>query len=60
MLIAQVGKCLKIHRKFRNEDGSEYTRIETVRKPEVIEAYVKIRSSKVSIESTPCIERNGI
>ena len=43
----QVGRCLKIHRRFRNDDGSEYERIETVRKPEVIDAYVRIRSSKV-------------
>nr|CAB3266786.1 transcription initiation factor TFIID subunit 1-like [Phallusia mammillata] len=45
-LSSLVGRCLKIHRKFQSDDGTEYMRVETVRKPEVIDAYVRIRSSK--------------
>uniref|UniRef100_H2YZ45 Transcription initiation factor TFIID subunit 1 histone acetyltransferase domain-containing protein n=1 Tax=Ciona savignyi TaxID=51511 RepID=H2YZ45_CIOSA len=45
-MVSGSGRCLRIRRKFRNEDGSEYVRSETVRKPEVVDAYVKIRSSK--------------
>jgi len=40
------GRLLKIYRTFRTPDGKEYVRIETVRKPAVIEAYVKIRETK--------------
>lgn len=40
------GRCLKIYRKFQSEDGNEFVRVETVRKPDVIDAYVRIRSSK--------------
>lgn len=43
---AQPGRVLKIHRTFRNSDGKEYTRVETVRKPAVIDTYIKIRNSK--------------
>lgn len=43
---AQSGKILKIHRTFRNAEGKEFTRVELVRKPAVIEAYMKIRTTK--------------
>ncbi|KAK7790672.1 hypothetical protein R5R35_002446 [Gryllus longicercus] len=43
---AQPGKVLKIYRTFRNAEGKEYTRVEIVRKPAVIEAYMKIRTTK--------------
>lgn len=40
-------RVLKITRTFRDEDtGAEYTRVELVRKPMVIDAYVKIRTTK--------------
>nr|XP_018670467.1 transcription initiation factor TFIID subunit 1-like isoform X2 [Ciona intestinalis] len=45
-LSSMTGRCLRIRRKFRNDDGTEYVRSEMVRKPEVVDAYVKIRSSK--------------
>lgn len=41
-----AGRVLKIYRTFRNASGKEYTRMEVVRKPAVIDAYVKIRSTK--------------
>ncbi|XP_070554018.1 transcription initiation factor TFIID subunit 1-like [Ptychodera flava] len=41
-----TGRRLKIYRTFRDEDGKEYQRIETVRKPEVIDTYVRIRQTK--------------
>ena len=37
---------LKITHTFCNEDGHQYTRTEIVRKPMVIDAYVKLRRSK--------------
>lgn len=37
---------LKIFRTFKNPEGREYTRIEIVRKAAVIDAYVKIRTTK--------------
>lgn len=37
---------LKIYRTFRNPEGKEFTRIEIVRKGPVIDAYVKIRTTK--------------
>lgn len=40
------GRLLKIYRTFKNPQGREYVRIETVRKPAVIEAYVRIRETK--------------
>lgn len=40
------GKLLKIYRTYRNHDGSTFVRFETVRKPEVIQLYTKIRDSK--------------
>ncbi|XP_063288812.1 transcription initiation factor TFIID subunit 1 isoform X2 [Pelobates fuscus] len=43
---AASGRRLKIYRTFRDEDGKEYVRCETVRKPSVIDAYSRIRSTK--------------
>ncbi|XP_065160409.1 transcription initiation factor TFIID subunit 1 isoform X2 [Atheta coriaria] len=42
----QQGRVLKIFRTFRNHEGKEFTRIEYVRKAAVIDAYVKIRTTK--------------
>ena len=39
-------KILKITRTFKNAEGREYTRVETVRRSAVIDAYVKIRTTK--------------
>uniref|UniRef100_A0A8B9L9B6 Transcription initiation factor TFIID subunit n=1 Tax=Astyanax mexicanus TaxID=7994 RepID=A0A8B9L9B6_ASTMX len=41
-----TGRRLKIYRTFRDEDGKEYVRCETVRKPAVIDAYLRIRTTK--------------
>uniref|UniRef100_A0A673WIC3 Transcription initiation factor TFIID subunit n=1 Tax=Salmo trutta TaxID=8032 RepID=A0A673WIC3_SALTR len=41
-----TGRRLKIYRTFRDEDGKEYVRCETVRKPSVIDAYTRIRTTK--------------
>ncbi len=41
-------KVLRITRTFRNEAGNLYTRTEFVRKPLVVETYVKVRETKVS------------
>ncbi|KAJ8935569.1 hypothetical protein NQ318_001563 [Aromia moschata] len=43
---AQQGRVLKIIRTFRNPEGREFTRVEYVRKAAVIDAYVKIRTTK--------------
>ncbi|XP_064636542.1 transcription initiation factor TFIID subunit 1-like isoform X2 [Lineus longissimus] len=40
------GRKLKITRTFRNENGKEYVRTEVVRKPSVIDTYVRIRQTK--------------
>ncbi|XP_066256544.1 transcription initiation factor TFIID subunit 1 [Euwallacea similis] len=40
------GRVLKIIRTFKNPEGKEFTRVEYVRKPAVIDAYVKIRTTK--------------
>lgn len=40
------GRILRITRTFTNAEGREYTRIETVRRAPVIDAYVKIRTTK--------------
>ena len=45
-LNAQPGRVLKIYRTFRNPEGKEFTRVETVRKQAVIDTYLKIRNSK--------------
>ncbi|KAI1299211.1 Transcription initiation factor TFIID subunit 1 [Halotydeus destructor] len=43
---SSAGKILKIYRTFKTPDGKEYVRIETVRKPAVIDTYVRIRQTK--------------
>nr|XP_057942277.1 transcription initiation factor TFIID subunit 1 isoform X3 [Doryrhamphus excisus] len=43
---AATGRRLKIYRTFRDEDGKEYVRCETVRKSSVIDAYTRIRTTK--------------
>ncbi|XP_049784763.1 transcription initiation factor TFIID subunit 1 isoform X1 [Schistocerca cancellata] len=43
---SQTGRVLKIYRTFRNAEGKEYTRVEIVRKPAVIDTYLKIRTTK--------------
>ncbi|XP_064607804.1 transcription initiation factor TFIID subunit 1-like isoform X1 [Liolophura sinensis] len=40
------GKILKITRTFMNESGKVYTRVEIVRKPVIIDTYVRIRQTK--------------
>ncbi|XP_017772378.1 PREDICTED: transcription initiation factor TFIID subunit 1 isoform X3 [Nicrophorus vespilloides] len=44
--MAQQGRVLKIFRTFRDAEGKEFTRVEIVRKASVIDAYVKIRTTK--------------
>lgn len=40
-------RVLKITRTYRDEDtGAEYTKVELVHKPMVIDAYIKIRTTK--------------
>ena len=41
-----AGRVLKIMRTFSNSEGGTYTRIETVRKQAVIDAYLRIRTTK--------------
>lgn len=41
-----TSKILKITRIFKNAEGKEYTRVEIVRRSPVIDAYVKIRTTK--------------
>ncbi|XP_012287016.1 transcription initiation factor TFIID subunit 1 [Orussus abietinus] len=43
---SQQGRVLKIYRTFLNPEGKEFTRVELVRKPAVIDTYMKIRNSK--------------
>ncbi|KAK2720741.1 transcription initiation factor TFIID subunit 1-like isoform X2 [Artemia franciscana] len=45
-LSSHPNRILKIFRTFKTEDGREYVRCETVRKPIVIDTYVKIRQTK--------------
>lgn len=40
------GRVLKIHRTFKNEEGKKYTRTEIVRKPSIIDIYMRIRTTK--------------
>ncbi|KAH8381371.1 hypothetical protein KR093_003697 [Drosophila rubida] len=40
------GRILRITRTFKGADGKEYTRVETVRRQAVIDAYIKIRTTK--------------
>ncbi len=44
---ARMLELFSITRTFRNPSGKEYTRVEKVRKPLVIETYVKVRETKV-------------
>lgn len=46
LLFIFPGRVLKIIRTFRDHQGKEFTRVETMRKPAVIDAYVKIRTTK--------------
>lgn len=41
-----VDRILNIYRTYRDNNGREYVRVETVRKPAVIDSYVKIRKTK--------------
>ena len=45
-MFLQGGRKLKITRTFRDESGREFTRSEIVRKPAVIDTYVRIRQTK--------------
>ncbi|XP_011186353.2 transcription initiation factor TFIID subunit 1 isoform X5 [Zeugodacus cucurbitae] len=40
------GRILKITRTFKDSEGKEYTRVEIVRRQPVIDAYMKIRTTK--------------
>lgn len=40
------GRILRITRTFKNAEGREYTRVELVRRQPVIDAYMKIRTTK--------------
>jgi transcription initiation factor TFIID subunit 1 len=42
----QAGRVLKIFRTFKNAEGKDYTRVELVRKPAIIDTYVRIRTTK--------------
>ncbi|XP_059612108.1 transcription initiation factor TFIID subunit 1 isoform X2 [Phlebotomus argentipes] len=42
----QTGRILKITRTFKNAEGKEFTRAEIVRRQPVIDAYIKIRTTK--------------
>ncbi|CAJ0959311.1 unnamed protein product, partial [Mesorhabditis belari] len=39
-------KKLKIYRTFRDEDGNESVRTETITRPQLVEAYIRIRSTR--------------
>lgn len=43
---ANQGRILKITRTFKDSEGKEFTRVETVRRQPIIDAYVKIRTTK--------------
>ena len=43
---APAGRVLKIMRTFCNNEGGTFSRIETVRKQAVIDAYLRIRNTK--------------
>lgn len=43
---SHVTRILKITRTFKKREGGEFTRVETVRRPAVIDAYEKIRKTK--------------
>lgn len=42
----EVDRILNIYRTYRDNNGREYVRVETVRKPAVIDSYVKIKKTK--------------
>lgn len=42
----ETDRILNIYRTFRDNNGREFVRVETVRKPAVIDSYVKIRKTK--------------
>lgn len=44
--ISNQGRILKITRTFKNAEGKDYTRVEIVRRQPVIDAYIKIRTTK--------------
>ncbi|KAL1130727.1 hypothetical protein AAG570_011968 [Ranatra chinensis] len=44
--LGQGSRVLKIYRTFRDPEGKEFTRTEVVRKPAVIDMYIKIRTTK--------------
>uniref|UniRef100_A0A665WVX1 Transcription initiation factor TFIID subunit 1 n=1 Tax=Echeneis naucrates TaxID=173247 RepID=A0A665WVX1_ECHNA len=46
LMATSHGRRLKIYRTFRDEDGKDYVRCETVRKASVIDAYTRIRTTK--------------
>lgn len=46
LISSSLGRVLKIHRTFRDAEGKEYSRVELVRTPLVIDAYLKIRTTK--------------
>ncbi|XP_030243754.1 transcription initiation factor TFIID subunit 1 isoform X7 [Drosophila navojoa] len=46
MANSNQGRILRITRTFKGNDGKEYTRVETVRRQAVIDAYIKIRTTK--------------
>ena len=39
-------RILKIHRTYKGPDGNEYTRNEIVRNPDIIDIYMRIRTTK--------------
>jgi len=49
--IDTVGKLLVIKRRVIGPDGSEIIKTETIKKPEVVEAYLKIKSSKTDVDA---------
>ncbi|CAK5086861.1 unnamed protein product [Meloidogyne enterolobii] len=46
LLSSSAQRKLKIYRTIKNTDGTESTRVETVIHPQLIEAYVRIRSTR--------------
>lgn len=46
MMMPSASRTLKITRTFRNAEGKEFNRFEVVRRSAVIDAYIKIRTTK--------------
>ncbi|KAI1718220.1 bromodomain-containing protein [Ditylenchus destructor] len=46
LLTDNTMKKLKVFRTFRGDDGKEWTRVEVISHPQLIEAYVRIRTTK--------------